>query len=182
MARAIINKHIDNSDNITREHFLSELDKAKGEILINNDAENPSIFIVTNDNEVAKISGANKYDDTELRNEISNVKESIDNYTINNKPIKESPIINTDDIKVSDTYSTLDKNKDNILPGDFITEAMGKIELMLTNTTLAVTAALNDLERKIGNPSEKDNNGEITKKSTGLFKRIEDLENNKSRD
>lgn len=77
MAKTIINKHIDNSSRIKRELFNDELSKAKGEIIINNDPDNPSIYIVNNLNEVVKVSGSNNnpgasdFDDTKLWEQIN---------------------------------------------------------------------------------------------------------------
>lgn len=77
MGKSIINKHIDNSSKIKRGLFHDDLTKAKGEIVINNDAENPSIYIVNNDNEVVKISGNDsgtggvEYDDTRIWNQVN---------------------------------------------------------------------------------------------------------------
>ena len=78
MGKSLINKHIDNASGLTRELFNDELRKAKGEIIINNDPDNPSIFIVDNNNQVVKISGSGSYDDTELRTQISANTESIE--------------------------------------------------------------------------------------------------------
>lgn len=76
-------------------------------------------------------------------------KTIIDEYTVNSKKISENPVLNTDDILVADTYSTLTKPADNVYPGDIITTAISKIEIMLANTTLALTAAINDLEHRL---------------------------------
>ena len=46
---------------------------------------------------------------------------------------------------------------------------------MLANTTLAITASLNDLDRRLGNPSETDENGEVIKEATGLYRNYEEL-------
>lgn len=80
---------------------------------------------------------------------IEDTKTTIDEYTVNSKKISENPVLNTDDILVADTYSTLNKPADNVNPGDIITAAISKIEIMLANTTLALTAAINDLERRL---------------------------------
>lgn len=80
---------------------------------------------------------------------IADNKTVIDEYTVNGKKISENPVLNTDDILVADNYSTLDKPADNVYPGDIITTAISKIEIMLANTTLALTAAINDLENRL---------------------------------
>jgi hypothetical protein len=57
MAKAIINKHVDIAEDITREMFVDNFDIAKGEIIINNDETDPSIYILNNIGEITKISG-----------------------------------------------------------------------------------------------------------------------------
>lgn len=80
---------------------------------------------------------------------IADNKSAIDEYTVNSKKISENPVLNTDDILVADNYSTLNKPADNVYPGDIITTAISKLEVMLANTTLALTAAINDLESRL---------------------------------
>lgn len=80
---------------------------------------------------------------------IADNKTVIDEYTVNGKKISENPVLNTDDILVADNYSTLAKPADNVYPGDIITTAISKLEIMLANTTLALTAAINDLENRL---------------------------------
>lgn len=102
-------------------------------------------------------------------------KTVIDEYTVNSKKISENPVLNTDDILVADTYSTLTKPADNVYPGDIITTAISKLEVMLANTTLALTAAINDLEAKIGVPSSYDEEGNKTGEASGLYAKYEEL-------
>ena len=70
--KAIINKHIDNSTQLTNDKFVSELEKAKGEIIICNDPENPTIYIMDTQGNPRKISGGggggttSSYDDTAI--------------------------------------------------------------------------------------------------------------------
>ena len=85
----------------------------------------------------------------ELIKLINNTKDTIDTYTINEKLISENPVLNTDDLVISDNYSLLNQTGGNVAPGDVITDALSKVEIMLANTTLALTAALNDLESKV---------------------------------
>jgi uncharacterized protein YoxC len=108
---------------------------------------------------------------------IADNKTVIDEYTVNGKKISENPVLSTDDILVADNYSTLDKPADNVYPGDIITTAISKIEIMVANTTLALTAAINDLESKIGNPSVYDEDGNLLKPASGLYEKYEELKN-----
>ena len=107
---------------------------------------------------------------------IDSTKETIDGYTINNKAISKSPVLDTDDLSIVDGYSRLDKPSEFILPGDSLTNAIGKIEIMLANTTLALTAAINDLENKIGNYTEYDDEGNVVLEGSGLMGKLEKLE------
>lgn len=108
---------------------------------------------------------------------ISENKEIVNAYTINNKTISTNPVLNSDDLLVSKNYTVLEQNAENVFPGDIITTAIGKIEVMLANTTLALTAAINDLEMRIGKPSEYDEEtGDIISEATGLYKKYEEIE------
>lgn len=107
---------------------------------------------------------------------INSAKETIDSYTINNKSISESPVLDTDDLSIVDGYSRLNKPSEFILPGDSLTNAIGKIEIMLANTTLALTAAINDLEKKIGNYTEYDDEGNVVLEGSGIMGKLEKLE------
>jgi hypothetical protein len=115
---------------------------------------------------------------------INSNKNITDNYTINNKKISESPILESNDIRISNEYKSNNTFND-ILTGDSLSIAISKLELALINTTLAFTATVNDLENKIFNLSEKigatseyDSDGNKIKESYGIIKRLEELENN----
>lgn len=104
-------------------------------------------------------------------------KDAVDAYTINNKTISTNPVLNSDDLLVSKDYTVLGQNAENVFPGDIITTAIGKIEVMLANTTLALTAAINDLEMRIGKPSEyNEETGDVISEATGLYKKYEEIE------
>lgn len=62
MAKAIINKHIDNASDIDSSLFLTDSELSKGEIVICNDTNNPSIYIKTNDGEIAQVAGGDSGD------------------------------------------------------------------------------------------------------------------------
>jgi hypothetical protein len=107
--------------------------------------------------------------------EIIETKNIIDVYTINEKKISENPVLDSHDILVSEEYSPLTQPAENVVPGDLMTIAISKLEIMLANTTLALTAAINDLEMKIGSPSSYDEEGNITNEATGLYAKYEQL-------
>lgn len=85
MPKAIINKHIDNISELTNPNlFVNDYNKQKGEIVICNDADNPSIYIMNTNGKITKISGGGggsggSFDDTELRNLILQNTSSINN-------------------------------------------------------------------------------------------------------
>lgn len=68
MGKSIINKHKDSFNEIDRSLFNSNENLAKGEVVICNDKENPSLCVLTYNGEVAQIGN---YDDTELRDLIN---------------------------------------------------------------------------------------------------------------
>lgn len=125
---------------------------------------------------VAMIETTNSLAETNEANITSN-KETIDAYTINNQKISTNPVLNSDSLLVSETYSLLEQEVENVFPGDVITTAISKIEVMLANTTLALTAAINDLENRIGKPSEyNEESGILISEASGLYKKYEEIE------
>ena len=116
-----------------------------------------------------------------INKKIIDTKKEIDSYTINGKLISDSPTLISDDLNISENYQIIggDGNivhEGRITPEEQLTIALAKLETMLLTTTLAITASLNDLEARIGNPSQYDEEGNLIKESNGLFKRIEELE------
>lgn len=132
---------------------------------------------VTDDNTISEMLNSISTAVSENENAINSNKEIIDNYTINDKKISENIVLNSDDLTVSDAYSALTKYNEGIIPGDIITTAISKIEIMLANTTLALTAAINDLEQRVGNPTQYDTDGNVIIPATGLYQKYEELEN-----
>lgn len=125
------------------------------------------------DNEVITAEALTNLNDRVVIN-TDDIKD-IQNYTINNKKISESPVLNSTDILIGDDYTVLTQPAENVVPGDIITTAISKLEVMLANTTLAITAALNDLDSRLGTPSSYDDEGNKLE-ATGLWKKVEDLE------
>jgi hypothetical protein len=71
MAKAIINKHIDSVEGIVlSEQFTSDAEMQKGELLICNDPNNPTIYIMDKEGSPKKIAGGGgsveTYDDTAI--------------------------------------------------------------------------------------------------------------------
>lgn len=106
---------------------------------------------------------------------IDDNKKTIDAYTVNGKPISNNPVLSSDNLLVGENYSVLSQKAENVFPGDYISIAISKIEVMLANTTLALTAAINDLEARIGKPTEYNENGDVISEASGLYKKYEEL-------
>ena len=107
--------------------------------------------------------------------DLNETKAIIDGYTVNNKKISENPVIDTDDLSINDSYGIVNRDYENIMPGDILTEAISKLEIALANTTLALTAAISDLDKRIGVPTKYDEDGNIVANSSGLYKLYEEL-------
>ena len=113
-------------------------------ISITNDSEeNNGTYYIKKDNESYVLEKLIS------KNEVHAIKNNIDNYTINNKKISENPIISTHDLEIDKAYTTTNNPYENVVPGDILTSAISKLEVTLANTTLALTAAITDLNRKI---------------------------------
>lgn len=85
MAKGIINKHIDSIEGVVlSEKFDSNTEKQKGEILICNDPNNPTIYIMDTNGNPKKISGGGsgeggaEYDDTAIWNAVNKNSAAID--------------------------------------------------------------------------------------------------------
>ena len=137
-------------------------------------AANISTNVQNNANSITSLSAATQTIADEL-SDITSAVEEITNITVNGKNIVDNPVLDSDDIKLSNAYSVLNTEVSNITPGDVITQALSKMEVMLANTTLSITAALNDLDYRIGRPSEVNENGEVTQEATGIHKLIEEI-------
>ena len=107
--------------------------------------------------------------------DLNETKAIIDGYTVNNKKISENPVIDTDDLSINDSYGIVNRDYENIMPGDILTEAISKLEIALANTTLALTAAISDLDKRIGVPTKYDEDGNLVANSSGLYKLYEEL-------
>lgn len=109
---------------------------------------------------------------------VKGLKDTVDAYTINDVKISENPVLDTHNIKVSEEYSPLSVSAENIIPNDLISDALAKIEVMMANTTLCMTAALNDLDTRLGVPTEYDDKNKPLKKATGVYKLLDDMNHN----
>lgn len=170
----IINlKNADSTNKTTLEGKISTLDTTLsttiGQISSTIGTVDEGKTVVGLINDTNALVSANKQD-------IDNNKATIDAYTVNKKPISTNPVLNSDDLLVAEEYSVLTQKAENVFPGDVITTAISKIEVMLANTTLALTAAINDLETRIGKPAEyNEETGEVISEASGLYKKYEEL-------
>ena len=228
MAKTIVNKHFETTEQIVREAFNEDIELAKGEIAIHN-GERPSIYVLNNEGVPVKIAGdgnggggssvddsvieelkteiynaieentnnvTNAYTeadnvvisgyttaDEELRTEImeaieaeKTVRAEADNiinttisdratilertilekessileHTVNNKALKDNPVLGAEDITVG-KYSSLvlpENSKENVISDDTTQVAIKKVENMTIANALAFSAALNDVNKK----------------------------------
>lgn len=128
--------------------------------------------------ESVNIINADENTEGSFKKYINDTKNIIDEYKVNGFVISENPVLNTDDLKISNNYSTSNGKIEDITPDDIITKAFSKLEIALAQTSLALTAAINDLEKRIGIPTQYDENNNVIKEGTGLMKRVEQLEKN----
>ena len=89
MAKAIINKHIDSvQDVVLSKQFTSDKEMRKGELLICNDPNNPTIYIMDTEGNPKKISGGGggsgeSYDDTAIWDQVNENSDAIANLEKN---------------------------------------------------------------------------------------------------
>ena len=152
---------------------MTKVEQYVGEEVLKLTNADKAIMDIIVDNELVVAEALTDLNDRVIVNADS-IKD-IQDYTINNKKISESPVLNSNDILISDNYTILTQPAENVVPGDIITTAISKLEVMLANTTLAITAALNDLDSRLGVPSSYDDEGN-KHEATGLWKKVEDLE------
>ena len=160
---------------------LSNAIKAANDSITNTEtAINNTIGVVTDGKTVVDMIADVEAVSAQNAQDIIDNKNIIDEYTINEKKISENPVLDSNDLLPNEEYTILAQPAENVIPGDLVTTAISKLEVMLANTTLALTAAINDLEMKIGSPSSYDENGNITTQATGLYAKYEELkqENN----
>lgn len=134
-------ENITDIDNAIRTDF-ENADNAIKKIIGDIDSDNNVINLI---NDVSGLTLSN----LDLLNETKNI---INNYTINGKVISSNPVLTSDNLTIENYYS---KNSEAhyIIEGDIITTAIKKLDDKLMSMTLALTAAINDLEERIGYPS-----------------------------
>ena len=173
-----LNEKVD--DTVTNFNTLSDT-VSTFENSINTNTENINTLLTNVSANTETLNVLTGDEEGSINKKIIDTKTEIDSYTINGKLISDSPTLISDDLNISENYQIIggDGNivhEGRITPEEQLTIALAKLETMLLTTTLAITASLNDLEARIGNPSQYDEEGNLIKESNGLFKRIEDLE------
>lgn len=186
MGRIVVNKHLDNKENITRELFHENNEYAKGEIIIVNDDE-PSIYVLDNELYPKPISGGGqgnidtnvlkeirnefKAEDTKINNKIednhkeiqkalSDTKDDILKHTVNGNAIENNPVLDANNINVGEDYKTTelpDSTTETIQNSETIQIALKKLETMILANTASIAASLNELHRRITNLEKKVN-------------------------
>lgn len=110
-------------------------------------------LISVNKEDIASILSLINFIESSVSGNTQNIidnKTTIDNYTINNQKISDSPILNTDDLSVTVNFK-VGGNIDNIKPDDTLTDAISKLENNLGNIVKIFSASLNHLESEIQN-------------------------------
>ena len=149
MAKAIINKHVDNVGQINQDTFSSNKKYSKGEIVICNDSTNPSLWIKDNKGDIRLVgaisnsgeSGGSNVEITQLRGEVTNLSTRI------NEQVGKPTTINEE-------------------TGDIIEESTG------------LFAEVDELKEYVGKPGTiNEETGDIIEESTGLFAEVDELKN-----
>lgn len=105
-------------------------------------------------NEINKIKLNIQTNDSNVRQALQDAKENILNQTINEIPLKNNPVLTANNVKIGDNYGVTiipEDVSDSVQNSETIQIAFKKIENMLFANTLAITASLNDLHRRITN-------------------------------
>jgi hypothetical protein len=152
---------------------LTETVNAQGNS-INNNANSISALTETTKSLGETLNVLTGEDEGSIKKAIQDTKDVIDAYTINGQVLSGSPVLTSDSFEVTETYSTLGQKIEGVIPGDILTTAISKLEVSLANTTLALSAALNDIERRLGTASYYDEEGNMHK-GTGLVGDYEEL-------
>ena len=142
MAKAIINKHIDSvQDVVLTELFAKDEKKNKGELLICNDPENPTIYIMDTTGNPRKIAGgggsgsSEAYDDTAIWNAVNKNTEAI-------ADLKDNPSSDIDGV-----VEALTKDIEGI---NETVETLDGTVTGITETVNGVTENLNTISASIG--------------------------------
>lgn len=173
MAKAIINKHIDNENELNNSLFISDNEHSKGEIVICNDKNNPSIYIKDTEGNITKIAGDSNdnepYDDSELREQISANTNDI-------KELKEKEcFVNISESEVEKTESKEEINK-NFL--EYEDEENGSKSLAVRSIDTDATILQKDItvagiKGTLGSGNYK--NGDIIQKGTSIYEIIQNI-------
>ncbi len=146
MAKAIINKHINSvQDVVLTELFVKDEEKNKGELVICNDPENPTIYIMDTTGNPRKIAGgggsgsSEAYDDTAIWNAVNKNTEAI-------AELKENPSGDIDEV-----VETLTKDIEGI---NETVNTLDGIVTGITETVNGVTENLSTVSASIGEVPE----------------------------
>lgn len=173
MAKAIINKHINNINELNDDLFVSNNEHSKGEIIICNDKNNPSIYIKNTEGAITKIVGesigGDSYDDTELRQQITANTNDI-------KELKEKGVsVNIAESEEDKTESKEEINK-NFL--EYEDEENGSKSLAVRSIDTDATILQKDItvagiKGTLG--SGKYKNGDVIQKGTSMYEIIQNI-------
>lgn len=145
MGKALINKHINKKEHISRNRFVDDINKAKGEVIICNDATDPGLFILDSNEKIINITQKNVVDsvlDAESVNPVQNkvISEAFDSKQdslisgINIKTINGQDIIGSGNIEIAGSGeggtitvdNKLDLNSVNPVQNKVIVQSLSK--------------------------------------------------------
>ena len=102
--------------------------------------------------EIPKIKKSIQDNHSNIQQVISDTKEEILKHTVNGFAIETNPVLGANDVNVGENYGSTvlpEGTSESIQNNETILVALKKIENMMFANTLAVTASLNDLHRRI---------------------------------
>jgi hypothetical protein len=142
MARTIVNKHFDDSAKITREQFHEEEQYAKGEIIIFNDDDNPSIYVLDKNGNPKQITGGGSGGgiDEKVLNEFK--EEITKEYTAADNIIKNG-YVNADNALRNELIGANDDFKSDV------SRRLGNIEKAFTDADTTITQSIIDTKNEV---------------------------------
>ena len=132
-------------------NVLSKISANKTDIIINRSqilSLTDIVGDIEGDETVAEIINSNRINIENNHQLILEHKNAVDSYKINNKNITESPVLNSDDLFITNKYRPAFKIQ-AISQLDTITNAVSKVENSLASINLAISASLNHLESEV---------------------------------
>jgi hypothetical protein len=92
----------------------------------------------------------------DIKSEIERVAKNIGNYRVNGKVISENPVLNGEDINLTEKYlESKPDDSQNVMSNDTIEVAIAKLEKKLDIVIQVFTASLNELNNRLNELENK---------------------------